>query len=115
MFKSQEQAVIGMLVYEKLKGNESLWAPYFQILPQYVSNFAYSGFLSNELQDEKLEKNAVDTLSRLRSDFKVFQKTVKSSWPQFIPAPSLDIYQVAYTYAASLYVCTSLIVYFTCL
>jgi hypothetical protein len=95
MFKNQEQAVIGMLAYEKLKGNASLWAPYFDILPQYVSNFAFSGFLSNELQSEKLERDAVNTLSQLRADFKVFQKTVKPSWPKAVPAPSLDTYQWA--------------------
>lgn len=95
MFKSEEQAVIAMLVYEKLKGNGSLWAPYFDILPLYVSNFAFSGFLPGELQEEKLEKDATNTLSRMKADFKVFQKTVKSSWPSSVPQPSFDIYQWA--------------------
>lgn len=95
MFKNQEQAVIGILAYEKLRGNESLWAPYFDILPNYVSNFAFSGFLPGELQDEKLEKDAVNTVSRLRTDFKIFEKTVKPFWPPSVPAPTIDIYQWA--------------------
>lgn len=95
MFKNQEQAVIGLVAFEKLKGNESLWAPYFAILPHYVPNFAFSGFLPAELQDEKLEKDAANTLTSLRKSFDVFRKTSKQFWPASVPAPSFEIYQWA--------------------
>lgn len=95
MFKNQEQAVISIVAYEKLKGNASLWFPYFEMLPQYISNFAFSGFLPAEMQDEKLEKDATSSVSQLRSDFAIFQKTAKQFWPAAVPSPTFEIYQWA--------------------
>ena len=95
VFKDGDQVVIGILLLEKFRGNESLWYPYISILPSYVSNSAMSGFVSAELHDNKIEKEVNKTITDLQQDFASFDKAVKSFWPKAFSLPTFADYSWA--------------------
>lgn len=95
LFKDEDQAVIGILLLEKMKEDKSLWAPYFSILPKYVPNAALWGFIAPELQDHRLERAINESVNELDRNFKIFKKGISSIWPSGLSQPKFEDYRWA--------------------
>lgn len=87
--KDQEQVVAALLLLERARGGASAWAPYIQLLPEYVPNGASEGFLVSELHNPQLELDVNRSIATLEAKYAVFRQALVAVWPDDLPLPGL--------------------------
>jgi len=94
---SGEQSVIGALLLEKMRGKESFFYEYIQVLPEHVPNLSYfSGKSLESLQSPSLAYEVQREQRQAQSDFSALTKAVRKIWPGGRKAlPSWEDYQWA--------------------
>jgi len=94
---SGEQAVIGALLLEKTRGEQSFFYEYLQVLPEHVPNLSYFSAKSLEsLQSPALASEMLFEQRQSRQDFSALTKAVRKIWPGGRKAlPTWEDYQWA--------------------
>ena len=82
--KSNDFVLWAFLMFEKLKGDQSFWHPYFRIIPEIELLMDWSNLELSELQDKFLANKAKLGLKECLSYYKLI-KPILVTYPEYFP------------------------------
>ena len=98
LFSDPQELITAFILFERAKGEDSFWKPYFDVLPEYVPNLGHCGGDELEgLQHPPFTNEVKRNNKKTRTAFQNFLIKTNEIWPSSVPARELD-----YMWAASI-------------
>lgn len=90
-------AIVGGILLESLRGKDSSFYEYIQVLPKYIPNLSYFSSKSlDELQDLSFKKEVEKASSNQKDSFYEFKQQIEKIWPEeMVTKVSMENFQWA--------------------
>jgi hypothetical protein len=98
LFQDEQELITAFILFERAKGDDSFWKPYFDVLPEYIPNLGHcSPEELDGLQHPPFANEVKRTNKKTRAAFQNFLIKTNEFWPSSVTATELD-----YMWAASI-------------
>jgi hypothetical protein len=98
LFQDEQELITAFILFERAKGDDSFWKPYFDVLPQYIPNLGHSSADELDgLQHPPFANEIKRTNKKTRAAFQNFLIKTNEIWPSSVSATEMD-----YMWAASI-------------
>jgi hypothetical protein len=98
LFPDEQELITAFLLFERAKGEDSFWKPYFDVLPEYIPNLGHcSADELDGLQHPPFANEIKRTNKKTRAAYQNFLIKTNEIWPSSVSATELD-----YMWAASI-------------
>lgn len=97
LFQDEQELITAFILFERAKGEDSFWKPYFDVLPDYIPNLGHCSAEELEgLQHPPFTNEVKRTNKKTRAAFQNFLIKTNEIWPSSVTATEHD-----YMWAAS--------------